>query len=99
MSQSMKAMIESYVRNAAAAIFGAVLIVMKLKNYGSPLELTANDLELVANALWTGALPTLYRYLNKKDPAFGRYVQTTIQDIEKKNIKAIMKPAKKIFKK
>ena len=67
-----KAMINSYVRNAIGALIGAVVTVMAVKNYGSPLDLTGADWKAVANALWAGALPTLARYLNLQDSAFGR---------------------------
>mgnify|MGYP006287081967 CR=1 FL=1 len=66
-----KAMIESYVRNALGALVGAVVTVMAVKHYGSPLDLNSADWKAVANALWAGALPTLARYLNKNDKAFG----------------------------
>ena len=66
-----KAMIESYVRNALGALIGAVVTLMAAKHYGSPLDLNSADWKAVANALWAGALPTLARYLNKNDKAFG----------------------------
>jgi hypothetical protein len=66
------AMLNSYIRNAIGAVIGAVVTVMAVKNYGSPIDLTAADWKAVANALWAGALPTLARYLNVKDSAFGR---------------------------
>jgi hypothetical protein len=66
-----KAMIESYVRNAIGAVIGAVVTVMAVKSYGSPVDLSGADWKAVANALWAGALPTLARYLNKNDKAFG----------------------------
>jgi hypothetical protein len=66
-----KAMVESYVRNALGAIIGAVVTLMAAKGYGSPVDLTADDWRAVCNALWAGALPTLARYLNKNDKAFG----------------------------
>jgi hypothetical protein len=66
------AMLNSYIRNAIGAVIGAVVTVMAVQNYGSPIDLTAADWKAVANALWAGALPTLARYLNVKDSAFGR---------------------------
>jgi len=67
-----KAMLNSYVRNAIGALIGAVVTVMAVKSYGSPLDLSGADWKAVANSLWAGALPTLARYLNKNDSAFGR---------------------------
>jgi hypothetical protein len=67
-----KAILDSYVRNAIGALIGAVVTVVAVKSYGSPLDLSGADWKAVANALWAGALPTLARYMNKKDSAFGR---------------------------
>lgn len=33
---------------------------------------STNDLTATLNALWAAALPVILRYLNPKDPAFGR---------------------------
>ena len=67
-----KEMLNSYIRNAIGALIGAVVTVMAVKSYGSPLDLNGADWKAVANALWAGALPTLARFLNVKDSAFGR---------------------------
>jgi hypothetical protein len=45
---------------------------MAVKSFGSPLDLCGADWKAVANALWAGALPTLARFLNPKDSAFGK---------------------------
>lgn len=66
-----QALVSSYIRNAIGATFGAVMAVVAVKHYGSPLDLTAADWRAVANALWAGALPTIARYFNRDDAAFG----------------------------
>ena len=67
-----KAMINSYARNVIGALLGAVITVVTLKDYASPLDLKSEDWQAVAHVLWAGAVPTLMRFLNTKDSAFGR---------------------------
>jgi hypothetical protein len=67
-----KAMINSYARNVIGALLGAVITVVTLKDYASPLDLKGEDWQAVAHVLWAGAVPTLMRFFNTKDSAFGR---------------------------
>jgi hypothetical protein len=39
---------------------------------------------LVANALWASAIPTALRWLNSKDPAFGRVAEVAAAEVGKK---------------
>ena len=67
-----KAMINSYARNVIGALLGAVVTVITLKDYASPLDMKAADWQAVAHVLWAGAVPTLMRFFNVKDTAFGK---------------------------
>ena len=67
-----KAMINSYARNVIGALLGAVITVVTLKDYASPLDLKGEDWQAIAHVLWAGAVPTLMRFINTKDSAFGR---------------------------
>ena len=67
-----KAMINSYARNVIGALLGAVITVVTLKDYASPLDLKGEDWQAGAHVLWAGAVPTLMRFINTKDSAFGR---------------------------
>lgn len=67
-----KAMINSYLRNVIGAFLGALVTVTTLKNYGSPIDFKGEDWQAVAHVLWAGALPTLVRFFNVKDTAFGK---------------------------
>lgn len=67
-----KAMINSYARNVIGAFLGAVMTVVTLKHYSSPLDFKAADWQAVAHVLWAGAVPTIMRYFNVKDSAFGK---------------------------
>jgi type IV secretory pathway TrbD component len=66
-----KAMIESYLRNLLGAVLGAVTIVMGSTGIASPLDFGLGEWLLVTNALWASAVPTVLRWANKTDPAFG----------------------------
>jgi len=67
-----KAMIESYVRNLAGQVIGAVTIVLHTSGAATPLDFGSSEWLLVANALWASLVPVAIRFFNKKDPAFGR---------------------------
>ena len=92
-----KAMIESYLRNLAGQVIGAVMIVMQTSGVGSPIDLSTSEWLLVANALWASLVPVALRYLNKKDPAFGRVAEVAAAEVSKKLSTAAVakKPAAK----
>ena len=89
-----KAAIESYVRNLLGQIIGAVMIVMQTSGIGSPLDFGSGEWLLVANALWASAIPTALRWINKKDPAFGRLAEVAAKEVSKKLAAAPKKKAK-----
>lgn len=93
-----KAMIESYVRNLAGQVVGAVMIVMQTSGVASPIDFSTGEWLLVANALWASAIPTALRWVNKKDPAFGRVAEVAAAEVSKKlstAASAAKKPAAK----
>jgi hypothetical protein len=53
---------------------------------------------LVTNAIWAAVVPTLIRYLNKKDPAFGLVAQVTAQAVTAKLETAAKEAAKTTLK-
>ncbi len=79
-----KAAIESYLRNLAGQVIGAVMIVSQTSGVGSPLDFGSGEWLLVANALWASVIPTALRWLNKKDPAFGRVAAVAAAEVTKK---------------
>jgi type IV secretory pathway TrbD component len=79
-----KAAIESYLRNLIGQVIGAVMIVGQTKGVASPLEFGLDEWLLVANALWSSAIPTLLRWANKKDPAFGRVASAAAAELSVK---------------
>lgn len=84
MNKANKAMIDSYVRNLAGQVLGAVMIVMQTSGVASPLDFSTGEWLLVANALWASLVPVALRYLNKKDPAFGRVAEVAAVEVSKK---------------
>lgn len=89
-----KAVIESYVRNLLGQVIGAVMIVMQTSNLATPLEFGQGEWLLVANALWASLVPVALRWVNKKDPAFGRVAASLAAEATKK-LDSAAKNAKK----
>lgn len=91
-----KSAIESYARNLLGQIIGAVMIVSQTSGLGSPLDFGSGEWLLVANALWASLIPTALRWVNKKDPAFGKVAEVVAKEAGKKLDAAAKKaPAKK----
>jgi hypothetical protein len=90
-----KAAIESYARNLVGQVFAAVMIVTQTSGISSPLEFSSGEWLLVANALWGSLIPTLLRWANKKDPAFGRVADGLATEVTKKLAEESKKKAKK----
>lgn len=78
------AALESYLRNLLGQLIGAIVIVGQTSGIVSPVEFTLTEWLLVANALWASAIPTLLRWINKKDPAFGRVAEVVAVEVGKK---------------
>ena len=89
-----KAAIESYARNLFGQVIGAVMIVTQTSGIASPLEFGSGEWMLVANALWASLIPPALRWVNKKDPAFGRVAEAAAAEVTKK-LEAEVKKAKK----
>lgn len=79
-----KAALESYLRNLAGQVIGAVMIVSQTSGVGSPIDFGTGEWLLVANALWASIIPTALRWLNKKDPAFGKVAAVAAAEVTKK---------------
>jgi hypothetical protein len=79
-----KAMIDSYLRNLAGQVIGAVMIVSQTSGISSPLDFSGAEWLLVANALWASLVPVALRYINKQDPAFGRVAEVAAAEVTKK---------------
>lgn len=87
-----KSMLDSYLRNLLAQVIGAIAIV---GNGMNPIEFTASQWAQVSNVLWASLIPVVLRYVNKKDPAFGRIAEPILIEAKKKTAKAIVKKAAK----
>ncbi len=90
-----KAALESYLRNLLGQAIAAIVIVSQTSGLVSPLEFTLTEWLLVANALWASAIPTLLRWVNSKDPAFGRVAEVVSKEIGKKLSAEASKATKK----
>jgi len=88
-------MLESYARNLLGQIVAGVVVVSSATGIGSPLDFGQSEWLLVANSLWASAIPTVLRWVNKKDPAFGPFAETATATITKKISTAASKKKKK----
>lgn len=79
-----KAMIDSYLRNLLGVVLALVTTAMANAGVSSPLDLGVGEWLSVANGLWAAAVPTVIRYLNKKDPAFGKVAEVVAVEVSKK---------------
>ena len=93
-----KALVESYVRNLLGQAIGAITIVMSTSGIGSPLDFGQSEWLLVANSLWASLVPVALRFVNKKDPAFGRVAEAAAKEVSKK-LETAAKAPKKAAKK
>ena len=93
-----KAMIDSYLRNLLGVVLALVTTTMANKGLASPLDFGVGEWLTVANGLWAAAVPTLLRWVNAKDPAFGRVAEVVAAEVTKKidtAVKAAPKAAAK----
>lgn len=96
MNKEMKTMLDSYLRNLLGVVLALVTTTMASAGVASPLDFGTAEWLTVANGLWAAAVPTLIRYLNKKDPAFGLVAEVAAKEVSKKLSEAAKKaPAKK----
>jgi len=78
------AMIESYLRNLLGVVLALVTAAMANAGVASPLELGAGEWLTVLNGIWAAAIPTALRWLNAKDPAFGKIAEAAAAEVSKK---------------
>jgi len=96
MNTEIKTMLDSYLRNLLGVVLALVTTTMAGAGVSSPLDFGTAEWLTVANGLWAAAVPTLIRYLNKKDPAFGLVAEVAAKEVSKKLSEAAKKaPAKK----
>lgn len=79
-----KAMAESYLRNLLGVVLALTTSAMATAGVASPFELGTGEWLTVLNGVWAAAVPTLIRWLNKKDPAFGRVAEVVAEEVSEK---------------
>lgn len=97
MNQQIKSALDSYLRNLLGVVLALVTTTMASAGVASPLDFGLGEWLTVANGLWAAAVPTLIRYLNKKDPAFGLVAETLAKGVSTKleTAAAAAQPVKK----
>ena len=89
-------MLDSYLRNLLGVGLALVTTTMASAGVASPVDFGAGEWLTVANGLWAAAVPTLIRYVSKKDPAFGLVAEVAAKEVSKKIASAAKKaPSKK----
>jgi type IV secretory pathway TrbD component len=84
MNEQIKAALDSYLRNLLGVVLALVTTTMANAGVASPLDFGLGEWLTVANGLWAAAVPTLIRYANKKDPAFGLVAETLAKGVTTK---------------
>lgn len=84
MNEQIKAALDSYLRNLLGVVLALVTTTMASAGVASPLDFGLGEWLTVANGLWAAAVPTLIRYANKKDPAFGLVAETLAKGVTTK---------------
>lgn len=79
-----KAMIDSYLRNLLGVVLALLTTAMASAGVSSPFDLGSGEWLGVLNGVWAAAVPTAIRYLNKKDPAFGKIAEVAAAEVSKK---------------
>jgi hypothetical protein len=96
MNKEIKSMLDSYLRNLLGVVLALVTTTMASAGVSSPLDFGTAEWLTVANGLWAAAVPTLLRFINKQDPAFGLVAEVAAKEVSKKLSAAAKKaPAKK----
>jgi hypothetical protein len=94
-TQNIKGILDSYLRNLLGVVLALVTTTMATSGLASPLDFGGGEWLTVANGLWAAAVPTLLRYLNKKDPAFGLVAQVVAKEVSNKLSEAAKNASKK----
>jgi type IV secretory pathway TrbD component len=84
MNNQIKAALDSYLRNLLGVVLALVTTTMASAGIASPLDFGVAEWLTVANGLWAAAVPTLIRWVNKKDPAFGLVAETLAKSVTTK---------------
>jgi histone H1/5 len=57
---------------------------MATTGLASPLDFVSAEWLTVANGLWAALVPTILRYINSKDAAFGVVAEVAAKEVSKK---------------
>ena len=90
-TKNIKGILDSYLRNLLGVVLALVTTTMANSGLSSPLDFGSGEWLTVANGLWAAAVPTLLRYINKQDPAFGLVAEVAAKEVSKKLSEAAKK--------
>lgn len=95
MNEQTKRMLKSYLENLLGVTLALLVSVAASSGVASPLDFGLGEWLTILNGVWAAAVPTVIRWLNKYDPAFGRIAEEIAKEIEKKIAEEAAKNAKK----
>ena len=93
-TNNIKAVLDSYARNLLGVVLALITTTMTSSGLASPLDFGTGEWLTVANGLWAAAIPTVLRYINKQDPAFGLVAEVVAKEASKKLSEAASKAKK-----
>ena len=93
-TKNIKAVLDSYARNLLGVALALITTTMTSSGLASPLDFGTGEWLTVANGLWAAAIPTVLRYINKQDPAFGLVAEVVAKQASKKLSEAAKKAKK-----
>jgi hypothetical protein len=93
-TKNIKAVLDSYARNLLGVALALITTTMTSSGLASPLDFGTGEWLTVANGLWAAAIPTVLRYINKQDPAFGLVAEVVAKEASKKLSEAAKKAKK-----
>jgi type IV secretory pathway TrbD component len=88
-------MLRSYLENLLGVTLGLLVTVTASSGLASPLGFGLGEWLLVLNGIWAAAVPTVIRWLNRFDPAFGRIAEEIAKEIAKRIAEEAAKNKKK----
>jgi hypothetical protein len=94
-TKNIKAALDSYARNLLGVVLALITTTMTSTGLASPLDFGTGEWLTVANGLWAAAIPTVLRYINKQDPAFGLVAEVVAKEASKKLSEAAKKASAK----
>lgn len=84
MNENTVKILRGYLGTLVGVVVALVAAVMASTGIASPLDFGLGEWLTVANGIWAAAIPTVIRYFDSKDPAFGKIAESVLKEISDK---------------